>query len=1095
MNISYKLAFCLFAVSAAAWAQGSTAQINGTIRDSSGSFVPDAEIKVTQTATGAVRSANSGPDGAYVFTNLPIGPYMLEVARSGFSKYVQSGIVLQVDSNPTIDAALKVGSVNEQVNVVADAAMVETHSTGLGTVVDNQRVMEMPLNGRNATELVFLAGMATIGGANGGFLNSVRNYPTVMISVAGGVANQQTYILDGANHNDAYNGLNLPLPFPDALQEFKVESSALPAQYGLHSSAAVNAVTKSGTNAYHGNLFYFLRNGDLNARDFFAPTRDSLKRNQFGGTIGGPVLPRFKDKLFFFAGYQGTILKSDGSQNIAYVPTQAELAGNFTDYASAQCQGTNKTLPAALGFVNNQIPVSQLNPAALKIASFLPASANPCGKVNFSLLSNSTENMGVTRIDYQKSEKHTIFGRFYETNLDSPSSFDGHNALTLVNNFAHDRVYSLSGGDTYLFSSTLVNSFHAGANRTEIPKITDNFATWPQLGVNAPYNPAPAPRIAVTGNGFNIGSGNSIINHDFTGPNPNVSDDISWVKGNHQFGFGANYLRISINYESGINATGLPTFNGTITGLSMADFLIGQAATWTQGNISYFYNRQNYYGLYAQDSWKLTPHLTMSYGVRWEPFFPIRSKQGLFMRFDQNLFNQNVHSTVHVNAPAGLVFPGDPQWESGNSIAKPRYNEFVPRLGFVWDPKGDGKMTIRAAFGSYTDRSGLYALSSFGQDPPVGNVVTVNNVNISNPWATYPGGNPLPIALSRDEQFPIGGAYISYPSDWKPLWVNQWNLSVQRQIGTDWLVTANYLGNNTFHLVTEDQLNPALYLGPTSTIGNTNQRRPLYLQNPAQGQFYGIVAAGSPYGTGSYNALYLSTQKRMSKGVSVLVNYTWSHCISDMWNGQPGNNGVSNATPGNRRNDRGNCSPNLVTSDQRHVFNLSVVAQTPKFSNRALRLVASDWQVSPILKVRSAQFFTVSLNSDVALNGQVGTNQRPNLIGDPYSANQSVDHWLTKAAFGTPAAGTLGSLGIGDIKGPGLFQLDMALSRNFSVREHQSVQLRAEAFNLPNHLNPNTPVATLNSGTFGQIQSDISGTSGLSAGDYRVIQFALKYVF
>src|SRR6266853_3362560 len=264
--------------------------------------------------------------------------------------------------------------------VTADAAMVETHSTGVGTVVDNKRVVEMPLNGRNATELVFLAGLATIGGSNGGFLNSVRNYPTVMISVAGGVANQQTYLLDGANHNDAYNGLTLPLPFPDALQEFKVESSALPAQYGLHSSAAVNAVTKSGTNQYHGNLFYFLRNGDLNARDFFAPTRDSLKRNQFGGTIGGPILPRFRDKLFFFAGYQGTITKSDGTQNIAFVPTGAELAGDFTAFASALCQGTQKTLAASQGFVNNQIPVSRLNAAALKITSFLPTSADPCGK-------------------------------------------------------------------------------------------------------------------------------------------------------------------------------------------------------------------------------------------------------------------------------------------------------------------------------------------------------------------------------------------------------------------------------------------------------------------------------------------------------------------------------------------------------------------------------------------------------------------------------------------------------------------------------------------------------------------------------------------
>ena len=1072
----------VFLACLAVWAQG-TAQINGTVRDSTGLAVADATVKVTQTATGAARTANSGADGAFVLPNLPIGPYLLEVTKDGFTKYAQSGIVLQVDSNPTIDVGLKVGAVTEQVLVQADANMVETHTTSVGTVVDNQRVVEMPLNGRNATQLVFLAGMATIGGANGGFLNSVRNYPTVMISVAGGVANQQTYALDGANHNDAYNGLNLPLPFPDALQEFKVETSALPAQYGLHSTAAVNAVTKSGTNGFHGDIFEFFRNGDLNARDFFAPTRDTLKRNQFGGTIGGPIR---RDKLFFFAGYQGTELRSDGTQNSAFVPTPQELRGDFSVVASAACGGKAITLPASLGFANNQIAPTSLNPAALKISTYLPTPTNPCGQVNFGLLSNQSEHMGVARIDYQQSPKNSIFGRFYITNFEQPSTFDGHDALTLNSNTQHDRVYSLTLGDTYLFGSNIVSSFRIGENRAEVPKIVDNFATWPQLLVDAPYNPAPAPRVSVTGQGFGIGSGNSIINHDMTGPNTNISEDISFVRGNHQLGFGVSYLRTLINYESGINATGLPTFNGTITGLSMADFLIGTAATWTQGNISYIYNRQTY----------------INYGVRWEPWFPIWSKEGLFMRFDKALFDQNVHSQVHVNAPAGLVFPGDPQWSSGNSIANKRYNVFVPRFGLVWDPKGDGNMTIRAAFGSYTDRSGLYALSSFGQDPPIGNVVTLQNVNLSHPWATYPGGNPLPITLSRDMTFPTFGAYITYPPDWKPLWVNQWNLSIQRQLGHDWLVTANYLGNNTFHLVTEDQLNPALYLGPTSTLGNTNQRRPLYLQNPAQGQYYGIISQGAPYGTGSYNALYLSLQKRLSHGVNILANYTWSHCISDEWNGQPGNNGVSAVTPGNRRADRSNCAPNLVSSDQRHLFNLSMVYQTPMFSGKALRLLASNWQVAPIVNIKSAQFYTVTLGQDVALNGETA-QQRPNLISsvNPYDTS-SVScpstfcvPWNNRAAFSTPATGTLGNLGIGNMKGPGVVQIDMALSRMFKIRERQTLQLRGEAFNLPNHVNLAIPNSAMNGGTFGTVTSDISGTSGLSAGDYRVVQFALKYIF
>src|ERR1700676_5454501 len=295
---------CISLSCALVWAQNiTTANISGTVQDSTGLAVPGAEVKATQTETGLVRTVTSGADGGYILTNLPVGPYQLEVSKDGFSKYVQSGIVLQVGSNPTADIALKIGAVTEQVQVEANAALVETRNAGVGSVIDNQRVLELPLNGRQATELVFLTGMATA--VNGAGLNSgVRNFPTVDISVAGGLANGLTYRLDGATHNDPYNNLNLPFPFPDALQEFKVETSALPAQYGHHSSAAVNAVTKSGTNELHGDVFEFIRNGAVNARNSFATTTDSLKRNQFGGTVGGPIV---KNKLFFFAAEQTTL--------------------------------------------------------------------------------------------------------------------------------------------------------------------------------------------------------------------------------------------------------------------------------------------------------------------------------------------------------------------------------------------------------------------------------------------------------------------------------------------------------------------------------------------------------------------------------------------------------------------------------------------------------------------------------------------------------------------------------------------------------------------------------------------------------------------
>jgi len=352
--------FGVLLMSAAVWAQ--TAQINGVVRDSSGLAIPGAAIKATQTATGVVRTTTSSDNGNYALPNLAVGPYMLEVTKEGFNKYVQSGIVLQVDTNPTIDVPMQVGSVSSQVTVEAAALQVETRTTSIGQVVDNQRIMEMPLNGRDVHELIFLAGMAKFPGTAS--LQSVRNYPTVVVSVAGGAPDSVGYSLDGIIHQDPYNNLSLPLPFPDAVQEFKVETSAIPAQYGFHSTAAVNAITKSGTNEFHGDLFEFLRNGKLNANDYFNNAsnkpRDTLKRNQFGGVIGGPVR---KDKLFFFGGYQRTSLRSDGTQQTAFIPTPAMANGDFTGIASAACNnGTPVNLPANLGFSNNKlVSLSSLN--------------------------------------------------------------------------------------------------------------------------------------------------------------------------------------------------------------------------------------------------------------------------------------------------------------------------------------------------------------------------------------------------------------------------------------------------------------------------------------------------------------------------------------------------------------------------------------------------------------------------------------------------------------------------------------------------------------------------------------------------------------
>jgi hypothetical protein len=575
-----------------------------------------------------------------------------------------------------------------------------------------------------------------------------------------------------------------------------------------------------------------------------------------------------------------------------------------------------------------------------------------------------------------------------------------------------------------------------------------------------------------------------------------------------------------MNYWSGLNGIGNATYSGQITGLALADFMLGQAVSFNQGNIYGFYNRQNYIALYVQDNWRLTPRLTVNYGLRWEPYTAPYSKYGQFSHFDPALFSGNFHSSIFTNAPAGLAFPGEPEYACGNGLNCARWGKVFPRLGIVWDPRGDGRMTIRAAYGMFGDRNHMFYSNFMSQYAPFGNNISLSNVDIANPWAKYPGGDPIPAIaattgignVSHTTSFPLFSTYVIHRlQGYQPPYLNQWNLSIQKQFGQDWLLTVNYIGNSSIHLTTSNLANPAVLvpntagtpLGtcPTGVVvgcnstSNQNQRRVFYLQNPSQGQYYAGIAYGDDGGTGSYDALYLSVQKRLSHGVNILANYTWSHCISDVFDPQTSAAAVA-SIPGNREAYRSNCTG----SDLRQLFNLNMVARTPKFSSRALRILASDWEIAPILQIKSAQFFTVVSGTDRALT--TATGQTPNLAStNPYPANQSVNNWLDPAAFALPALGTYGNLGQYNLKGPSIFQLNMALSRTFQIRERKTIQLRGEAFNLPNHLNAATPAgcpvstASLAAANFGQITCDISGNNGLTPGDYRIVQLAAKFVF
>jgi len=1055
------------------WAQSvSSAQVSGIVRDSSGGALPGASVTITKTDTGTVRTVVSGTDGGYVIPNLPVGPYQLRVELQGFNTYVQDGIVLQVSSNPQISVTLSVGTVSEQVTVVANSAMVETHSTGIGQVIDNQRVVDMPLNGRQATELIFLSGLAT--SAPAGDLNTNKNFPTVTISVAGGQANGVTYIMDGGTHNDPFNNLNLPTPFPDAMQEFKVETSSLPARYGHHAASAVNIVTKSGTNNFKGSAFEFNRDYHFNARNAFATTRDSLRRNTFGGVLGGPLK---KNKMFIFGGYQGQIEKTNPPTTISYIPTRAMLNGDFSTVASPACQA-GRQVNLTGGFVNNQIDPARLSPIALNFAKYLPVDqADQCGKVQYGIPQNNTEHKALTKVDYTLNNQQTVFARYLYAVYDNPATYDGKNVLTLSRTGQNNQAHSIVMGHNYVLGS-FVNAARITYNKTINDRPLPEFFTATDLGSKV-YSPLPGYMgISVTGNGFSVGNGGTNPGF-FNSDGYQVADDIDVIKGNHQVSFGGNWIHTKIVTLNNRPTNGAFTFNGQGTGLSMADFLMGVlSGGMLQGNPVYDNDDHDYIGAYVQDDWRVLPNLSVNFGVRWEPFIALRNSDSWVSHFEQSLFDQGKHSTVYPQAPAGLIFPGDAGYP-GRAATDSKMGQFAPRLGAVWTPGGNGNTSIRAGWGVFYDTPHLFFNTRFANNPPWGAQITLSNPagGWADPYSTYPGGNPFPALNTgwQTQPFPAFGVYVNAPLDINPTQLQQWNVSAQRMFG-DWLMAATYLGNRSVNLWRATELNPAVF-APGATTGNTNQRRRLILQDPVQGQFYGTIGQVDDTGRGLYNGMLLSAQRRLKNGLSVLTNYTLSKCMSD-----PATTEITGPTivdPNNPDLDYSYCA-----ADRRHVYNVSVVARTPDFKGDMNRMLFSNWQFAPLVRWQSGNRSTVTTGVDNALTG-MGGQRAVQVLDDPYGAGAPTAY-LNRAAYTSPATGTYSTLAPFTIVNPGNLQNDFALTRTFRTGATQNIQFRWEVFNVINHVNFNAPITALNSASFGQIQT---------AGDPRIMQFALKFTF
>jgi hypothetical protein len=1107
----------VFLTCATVWGQTvASSQVSGIVTDPTGASVSGAKIQLTQTETGQIRTVMSNASGSYIIPDLPSGPYRFEVTSQGFSTYVLTGIVLEVGSNPAINAKLSVGTVTEQVLVETSVAMVETQSNGVGQVIDQKQVVELPLNGRDPTQLIALAGLTTA--APPGDLNSNKNFPTITIAVAGGLPNGVAYILDGGSHNDPFNNLNMPLPFPDVLQEFKVETSSLPAQYGDHAAAAVNSVTKSGTNGFHGDVFEFVRNYAFNAKNFFSTTRDSLKRNQFGGYLGGPIK---KDKLFFLAGYEGTTVRSNPPNAYVQVPTQAMMNGDFSYVTSTACQSTAQTLSAPFATVNgvlNQINPSQFNAQALKALSFMPVAGtagNPdvsllagaksagCGYISAPNPANFNEKEGIGRVDYTISDRHRTFARYFIADYLSPVPANLKNVLVQNEVSQSNQDQTLTVGDTYSFTPSLINSVRATVRRIVNLRVVDPFFDPSTLGISA-YNRIPGyMALSVTG-GFGLGGGTTNPGY-FNSTSEQFVDDVSYIRGRHQFTAGVDYIYALMDTVNNRPANGIYAFSGAATSCTAfntngtckttgsygyADFFTGRLLSFAQGNPDLEDDGQSTFALYAQDSYKPFKNLTLNYGLRWEPYLPEHNSEGRVENFNLQDFIAGKKSSVYVNAPAGYSFQGDPGYPS-NHYTFGNKAIFEPRVGFIWDPFGDGKTSVRGGFGTFHDTPQMFFNTRYSNSPPYGTTITLSPsasapLPFATPWATYPGGSPFP-ALNTPYPtvpFPLSGTYVNSPLHIKPMYLEQYNLSVQRQVGS-WLLGATYVGNRTVHLATSYEGNPAIYDG-VATLSNTNYAARRYLTkiNATQGAYFNTIAQYDDGGVANYNGMLVSVQRR-AKQMNLQANYTYAHCLSETETTEltgPSYLIPPAVNPDGRRLSYANCD-----SDRRQVANVSLILNSPNFSNRITNAVASGWQLSTIFTATTGGYSSVTTGQDTSLTG-VGNAYAYN-PANPYGTTTnfgSKGYLVAGSNWTAPTLGTFGTQHPFTIVGPSSYELDMALSRTFNIHEAQKLQFRWEAFNVPNEVIFGNPTTALTSATFGNITT---------AGNPRIMQLALKYLF
>ena len=1069
-------------------AQDPVGVLEGQVRDTSGALVSAAEVGVTNHQTGFSVKQHSADDGSFHFSSLPVGEYDLRVNADGFAAFTASAIRIDIERTVRIPVKLDVAAGHSEVNVSGTGAMVDLGPT-LGNVVSSKEATDLPLNGRNFTQLGLLQpGVAPMTGGlaeAGGLVRANQAY-----AVNGQRPESNGYLLDGVSNLDNVNGafaIRVPV---DAIGEFRILTLNAPPEYGGTSGATTSAVTKSGGNDFHGDVYEFLRNNNFDARNFFASTVEPLHQNQYGATLGGPIR---RNKDFFFAYYEG-LRDRQGVTKTAIVPTPAQREGDFSG-TGAPLMLFNFQTGGFDPVPGNKLPSSFINPIAQNALKFYPLGNLSPSLYASTVMGTNNYDQGGFRLDHNFSNGDQLFLRYATSSTGEidplPIAGAGVPGFPVGDSI---RTHSVTVSETHVFSPGTLHTFRAAFFRNEFifgqrlnstPPSALGFQYQPTLGL------AAGPPYLIVGGYASVGD-------PITGPqntyqnNYQLSDSISVTRGRHSFKFGGDFTRSQLNLLFGIATNGFFVFQPFPFSDSFASFLTGNPVVFFQGGGQFDRALRNIMVAgYAQDEWRITPHLTLNYGLRYEintPWVDIRDRM--------NEWAPGMQSKVYPNAPPGLLFPGDPG--VARSVAPNYYKALMPRLGVAWDPTGSGRTTVRAGYGIFYDPF------TNGEGGPLQAPVSAlpwtlayqlagPGFDIANPY----GSSPPPFA---SQSFVKPATVLTVDQLMRPPYAQNWNISIERVLGQNYLLDVRYVGNKGTRLPRMIEADPSLY-GPGVNPNNIDQNR-IYAGCPNSGGPCNFASVGlvSNIANSTYHSGQISLTRHFAAGLGFQVSYWYSKSLDgvssfNVSGSAPSDVSGENDLAQNPFNLRAEHGPSLFDARQR--FTLSGNYELPRWKSapRAAALIVNGWQLNGIGSFSSGTPFTVYDSANVSLQGQAPEisgfySSRPDLIADPNAGPHTPNQWVSRSAFQrldpTTQAGQFGNEGRNVVRGPGIANIDLSLFKNFAIGESKRIQFRAESFNVVNHPNFQLPQNDISSPEFGQI---------LEAAPPRLFQLALKLIF